>query len=54
MEEYQQATTSEEIESRRAEVTTAFDAMKDAERSRNIFGGILGLVWVVNLVEITF
>jgi hypothetical protein len=54
MEEYQQATTSEEIEARRAEVTTAFDAMKDAERSRNVFGGILGLVWVVNLVEITF
>ncbi|MFC1547218.1 PEGA domain-containing protein [Candidatus Neomarinimicrobiota bacterium] len=54
LEEYQQATTSEEIETRRAEVNTAFDAMKDAERSRNIFAGVLGVVWVVNLVEIRF
>ena len=54
LEEYQQATTSEEIAAAREEVNSAFDAMKDAERSRNIFAGILGGVWIINLVEITF
>jgi hypothetical protein len=54
LEEYDQATTSEDIAAAREEVNAAFDAMKDAERSRNIFGGILGGVWIINLVEITF
>lgn len=54
LEAYDQATTSEEIAAAREEVNTAFDAMKDAERSRNIFAGILGGVWIINLVEITF
>ncbi|UCH09206.1 MAG: PEGA domain-containing protein, partial [Fidelibacterota bacterium] len=52
--EYRNAQEADEIQRLRGEMQERFDAMELSRQSQLLTTGLLGAVWVINLIEITF